>query len=71
MVIKAKIVKFGNSKGVRLPKVILQQSQLGEDVELVAKPGKIIISVKKQDETKKFTDYSRLANDFDDKDWTW
>jgi antitoxin component of MazEF toxin-antitoxin module len=43
MAVLAKISKFGNSKGIRLPKVLLQQSELGEIVELVAKPGAIMI----------------------------
>jgi len=38
-----RIVRIGNSRGIRLPKALLQQAQLGEDVELLAKPGRIVV----------------------------
>jgi antitoxin component of MazEF toxin-antitoxin module len=30
---KSRIVQIGNSRGVRLPKVLLEQSQLADEVE--------------------------------------
>jgi antitoxin MazE len=71
MAVTTKISKFGNSKGIRLPKALLQQSQLSENVELIAKPGKIIIRTIRPKDQEKFKDFSKLSNDFDDKDWTW
>jgi len=41
---KAKIVRIGNSKGVRLPKALLEESRLEQEVELYAEPGRIVIS---------------------------
>jgi len=40
---KAKVIKIGNSKGIRIPKPMLQECGLGEEVELVVKEDKIII----------------------------
>ena len=40
---KAKVIKIGNSKGIRIPKPMLQECGLGEEVELVVKEEKIII----------------------------
>ena len=40
---RTRVIKIGNSQGVRLPKVLLEQSQLGEDVELEASENQIII----------------------------
>lgn len=40
---KAKIVRIGNSQGIRLPKVLLREAQLQSDVELEAAPGQIVI----------------------------
>lgn len=40
---KARIVRIGNSRGVRLPKALLEQSGLGEEVELRVQPGAILI----------------------------
>ena len=40
---KAKIIKIGNSQGVRIPKLILEQTGLGEEVEIEAEDDRIII----------------------------
>ena len=40
---KSRIVRIGNSRGVRLPKVLLEQAQLADEVELEAEPGRIVI----------------------------
>lgn len=40
---KTRIVKIGNSQGVRIPKLLLEQSNLGEEVELEAQDDRIII----------------------------
>lgn len=49
---KTTITSFGNSKGVRIPKPLLEESGLGEQVEITAKKGEIRI-VPAQPETKK------------------
>lgn len=41
---KARVVRIGNSQGVRLPKPLLQEASLGEEVELHAEPGRIVIT---------------------------
>lgn len=41
---KAQLVRIGNSRGIRLPKTLLQEAQLGDEVELKAEPGRILIS---------------------------
>lgn len=38
------IIAIGNSKGVRIPKPILKESGLGEEVELQVKKGEIKIT---------------------------
>jgi antitoxin MazE len=40
---KTYIVKIGNSQGVRIPKILLEESQLGHEVVLVAEHEQIII----------------------------
>ncbi len=40
---KTRIVQIGNSRGVRLPKVLIEEAQLEEEVELAAEPGRIVI----------------------------
>lgn len=41
---KARIVRIGNSKGIRLPKPLLEQAGLEEVVELSIREGEIVIS---------------------------
>jgi len=40
---KTKIVKIGNSRGVRIPKSFIEESGLQNDVELEINEGRIII----------------------------
>jgi antitoxin MazE len=40
---KTRIVRIGNSQGVRLPRPLLEQAGLGENVVLRATPGRIVI----------------------------
>ncbi len=81
---KSRIVQIGNSQGVRLPKVLLEEAQLADEVELEAEPGRIVIrrgrrpragwaaAAKKMRER----DEDRLldpptATSFDEKEWKW
>jgi antitoxin MazE len=41
---KASIVSIGNSKGIRIPKAILQQCGIGSEVKLEVKGGRIVLS---------------------------
>ena len=40
---KTRIVQIGNSRGIRLPKVLIEEAQLEEEVELAAELGRIVI----------------------------
>ncbi|HRJ43707.1 MAG: AbrB/MazE/SpoVT family DNA-binding domain-containing protein [Caldilineaceae bacterium] len=42
-VVKTRIVKIGNSQGIRIPKILLEQSALGEEVELILEAEQIVI----------------------------
>lgn len=39
----SRIVRIGNSRGIRVPKALLEQAQLGDEVELHAEPGRLVI----------------------------
>ena len=43
MVIRARIIPIGNSRGLRLPKQVLSQTGLGDDVELDVQADHIVI----------------------------
>jgi antitoxin MazE len=40
---KARIVRIGNSRGIRVPKILLDQAQLPDEVELHAEPGRLVV----------------------------
>jgi antitoxin component of MazEF toxin-antitoxin module len=59
---KAVIIKIGNSKGIRIPKVLLEESGLGEEVEIKAKKGEIkIMPVTKSKKTVKLNEEYLLS----------
>ena len=43
MATKTRIVKTGNSRGIRVPKLLLDQAQLPDEVELHAEPGRLVV----------------------------
>jgi len=40
---KTRIVRIGNSRGIRLPKVLLEEAQFADEVEVEAERGRIVI----------------------------
>lgn len=81
---KAQIVRIGNSRGIRLPKALLLEAQLEDEVELQAEPSRILIS-KKAKPRAGWADAARRMRErnddrlidlptpthFDKKDWKW
>ena len=41
---KAKLVQIGNSRGIRLPKLLIDQVGLADEVDLEVREGQIVIS---------------------------
>ncbi len=41
---KARLIRIGNSRGVRLPKAVIDQAALDDEVELEVKNHRVIIS---------------------------
>lgn len=41
---KTRIVRIGNSRGIRLPKLMIEQAGLTDDVELHVRSGTIVIA---------------------------
>lgn len=40
---KTRVVRIGNSQGVRIPKPLLEQSGIGDEVEMEVRPGMIVL----------------------------
>jgi len=80
---RAQIVRIGNSQGIRIPKVLLEESGISGEVELeIAGEGILIRKVCKPragwDEAfRAFADADddlspvEVSSDFDRKDWQW
>ena len=43
MATRARFVRIGNSRGRRLPKALIEQAELTDEIELHAEPGRIIV----------------------------
>lgn len=81
---KSQIIQIGNSQGIRLPKVLLEQSRIAGEVELELHPDGILIrnaqkpranwdamfKVMAENEDDELLD-ADLANEFDKKEWQW
>ena len=83
---RASIVRIGNSQGIRIPKVVLEQTHLHGEVDLEVKDEKIIISPLKkprQDWDRQFKLMAERGDDklidsevmsltsFDEEEWEW
>jgi antitoxin MazE len=45
---KTRIVRIGNSRGIRVPKLLLEQAQLPDEVELHAEPGRLVVQASRR-----------------------
>jgi len=81
---KSRIVRIGNSRGVRLPKTLLEEAGLHNDVEIRAEGRSIVITPSGQCRDGWAEDAKRLAADggkglldepmatrFDREEWQW
>ena len=83
---RASIVRIGNSQGIRIPKVVLEQTQLKGEVELEVRDQQILIrAVRKprQDWERKFRLMAEKGDDrlldsdvvgqtsWDKEEWEW
>ena len=82
---KARVIKIGNSRGLRIPKPILEQTGIMDEVEIAVEKNKIIIQpVKKSREgwgaafkmMRESGDDQLLIEDgmshtWDDDEWQW
>lgn len=65
---KTQLIKIGNSRGIRLPKAIIEQVGLGQDVELRVEEGRIVIQAVDEDPRAGWEEACRLmAERGDDK----
>ncbi|MCE2928059.1 MAG: hypothetical protein LW817_00325 [Candidatus Caenarcaniphilales bacterium] len=82
MNIDLSLINIGNSKGIRLPRAIIEACEFGDVINAQLLKGKLILSSAKKpregwaqafkssnSKPKELIDES--ANEFDKEDWTW
>ncbi len=81
---KTKLVRLGNSRGIRLPKPLIEEAGLPDEVELEVRKGAIVISPAKgvrsgweeaaeaihEDGDDQLLD-ADVNTRFDDEEWKW
>jgi antitoxin MazE len=82
---KTRIVKIGNSKGIRIPKQLLEQSGLAGEVEIEARQSSLVIRPTRKPRegwSKAFREMTKAGDDqliddvpnlssFDREEWQW
>ena len=86
MAIHVHLTKVGNSRGIRIPRAILEQVDLEGELELIVEQGTLMIrpaSNPRQGWEASFVNAASnrpedgewtepwVANQFDDEEWTW
>ena len=61
------VINIGNSKGIRLPKKILEQYNISEKLELILEKGKIILKPKSTSRKGWEKSFEQMNADGDDK----
>ncbi|MCK5581366.1 MAG: AbrB/MazE/SpoVT family DNA-binding domain-containing protein [Candidatus Omnitrophica bacterium] len=65
---KVNIITIGNSKGIRIPKVLLEQCRIHNRVDLIADGRKLIIKPLKEDPREGWVEeFQTMAKNQDDK----
>jgi antitoxin MazE len=45
---KARLIRIGNSRGVRLPKPVIEEARLAEDIDIQVRGGAVVISSRRR-----------------------
>ena len=63
---KSKIVKIGNSRGVRIPKPLIEETGLGDEVEILVEGNRLIIAPADRPRSGWRTAFQKMAQMADD-----
>ena len=84
--LRSRIIKIGNSQGIRIPKVLLEQARLGDEVELELGANGIIIRpvqsarhgwdeafqiVAERGDDDLLDTFAPIINAWDEDEWQW
>ena len=80
---RASLVRIGNSKGLRIPKPVLEQCGFGTEVELCVEPGRLVVlpvpstragwseAFASGRPEQELLLPEAVRSEFDDTEWTW
>jgi antitoxin MazE len=83
---KTRIVRIGNSQGIRIPKPLIEQTGLSGEVDIsvhkdtlvirrAAKPrqgwAEAFAALASAEDDPELEDFRNIANEFDEKEWEW
>ena len=82
--VRSKVVKIGNSRGIRIPKTLLEQADLTDEVEMTVEGNKLVIQSARhhrQGWEAKFVEMAQHGDDhlldesvptsLDESEWIW
>lgn len=82
--VRSKVVKIGNSRGIRIPRSLLEQAGLTDDVEMTVKGNNLIIRSVQRPRQNWAVQFAAMAEQGDDRlldlitstqwdgdEWTW
>jgi antitoxin MazE len=85
-IVKTRIIKIGNSKGVRIPKLFLEQAGLDEEIELRLEDNEIVIqsaqgpranwaeqfkAMAESGDDRLLDGQELLSHNWDEDEWAW
>ncbi|HEV3022656.1 MAG TPA: AbrB/MazE/SpoVT family DNA-binding domain-containing protein [Pirellulales bacterium] len=82
---KTRLVKIGNSRGIRIPKPLIDEAGLGEEVEIEVRKGSLVVSRRDRPRARwdeAFASMARRGDDalldgdatstrWDEDEWEW
>lgn len=84
MTVRSKVVNIGNSRGIRIPRALLEQAGLKDEVEMTVQDNKLIIQPARQPRDGWEAQFARMAENrddqlledvtptqWDDTEWVW
>jgi antitoxin MazE len=82
--VRSKIIQIGNSRGVRIPRALLEQAGLTDEIEIAVEDGKLIIHATRKPRQNWANAFAQMADQGDDRlldepaptqwdeeDWDW
>ena len=64
--VKGRIIKVGNSQGIRIPKLLLEQSGISENVEIEVRDNQIVITAASHARTGWAEAFARMSSNEDE-----